>query len=280
MPMKSYVSTDIRALPALLGKAGPGVSERWTALLLAGSRPGGDPLSRGFRLDCKSLLPLHGEPMLLRPLRALLAVERIERVVALTQQPERLQAVLPADERVLILRSDETIAATLLRLCDDPATAFPLLVTTADHALLTPAMLSDFLTQAGEGDIVAGVVSRTAMRRRLPEARRTWFRLGSEQYSGANLFALRTPAARAGVERWRAIEQDRKTRWRVLLKLGLPLFIGAVLGLRDIHQTARGLGRRLGVAIKVVELADPLAAIDVDKAADYSLVEAIISGRA
>lgn len=218
--------------------------------------------------------------MLLRPLRALLASERIERVVVLTQQPKRLAAILPDDCRVVVEQSDATIAATLLRLCDDPDTSFPLLVTTADHALLTCRMVDDFLAAADDGDIVVGVVSETCMARRLPETRRTWFRAGLERYSGANLFALRNARARAGVERWRAIEQDRKTKWRVLLQLGLPLFLGAVLRLRDVHQTAAGLGRRLGATIRVVEMRDALAAIDVDKAADYSLVDAIISGRA
>ncbi|GLR46604.1 NTP transferase domain-containing protein [Sphingomonas astaxanthinifaciens] len=251
----------------------------WTALLLAGSRPN-DPLALSLGTDLKPLLPLAGEPMLLRPLRALLAVPEVAAVRVLTQQPERIAAVLPDDPRIAVETSDSTIAATLLRLCDDPATRFPLLVTTADHALLTPAMVEEFLAGATGSDVAVGVVSRTAMLRRFPDAQRTWLRFGAERYSGANLFALATPAARAGVERWRAIEQDRKKGWRVLLQLGLPLFLGAVLRLSDIHQTARGLGRRLGVALKAVVLSDPTAAIDVDKPADHLLVSAIIEGRA
>jgi hypothetical protein len=40
------------------------------------------------------------------------------------------------------------------------------------------------------------------------------------------------------------------------------------------------VGRRLGLTIRKVELADPLAAVDVDKPADYDLVSAILEGRA
>ena len=36
---------------------------RWTALLLAGSRPGGDPLARSMMLGHKALIPVGGEPM-------------------------------------------------------------------------------------------------------------------------------------------------------------------------------------------------------------------------
>lgn len=256
------------------------MAERWTVLLLAGSRPGGDPLTRSLGVDYKPLLPIKGEPMLLRPIRALLAVDAVARIRALTQNPERLAGVVPDDRRITVEQSDQTIAATLTRICDDPATPFPLLVTTADHALLTPEMVREFLDQSGDCDVSVAVVSRTNMLRRFPEAQRTWLRFGREQYSGANLFALRTPAAKAGVERWRAIEQDRKKGWRVLMQLGLPLFLGAVLRVRNIHQTARGLSKALGIRLKAVEMRDPIAAIDVDKAADYTLVNAILDGRA
>lgn len=254
--------------------------ERWTVLLLAGSRPGGDPLTRSLQVDLKPLLPIAGEPMLLRPVRALLAVEAVGTIRVLTQQVEQLREVLPDDPRLVVEPSDDTIAATLQRLCADPATLYPLLVTTADHALLTPQMVEEFIAGSATCDVAIGVVSRSNMLTRFPNAQRTWLRFGRERYSGANLFALRTPKARIGIERWRAIEQDRKKGWRVLLQMGLPLFLGAVLRVRDLHQSARGLSRSLGITIKGVVLSDPTAAIDVDKAADYTLVNEILAGRA
>lgn len=256
------------------------MSGDWTAILLAGARPAGDPLTRSLGVDYKPLLPIAGEPMVLRPLRALLAVPMIARVRVLTQQIERIAAVLPADPRVTVEGSAETIAASLQRICADPATRFPLLVTAADHALLTPQMLAEFIAGSADCDVSVGFVSRSNMLVRFPQAQRTWLRFGRERYSGANLFALRTPAARIGIERWRRVEQDRKKGWRVLLQMGVPLFLGAVLRVRDLHGTARGLSRSLGIVIKGVVLSDPTAAIDVDKAADYTLVTAILDGRA
>lgn len=257
-----------------------GRPERWTVLLLAGARPGGDPLTASLRCDYKPLLPIKGEPMLLRPIRALLAVDAVAHVRVLTQQPERIRGVLPADPRLSVEQSSDTIAASLQRICADPATQFPLLVTAADHALLTPQMVEEFIAGSADCDVSVGFVSRSNMLTRFPEAQRTWLRFGQERYSGANLFALHTPRARIGIERWRAVEQDRKKGWRVLLQMGLPLFLGAVLRVRDLHQSARGLSRSLGIAIKGVVLSDPTAAIDVDKAADYTLVNEILDGRA
>lgn len=254
--------------------------EGWTVLLLAGARPGGDPLTQSLRVDYKPLLPILGEPMLLRPIRSLLAVDAVAQIRVLTQQIERISEVLPDDARIVVEQSDETIAATLQRICADPATQFPLLVTAADHALLTPQMVEEFIAGSSGCDVSVGFVSRSNMLTRFPQAQRTWLRFGRERYSGANLFALRTPKARIGIERWRAVEQDRKKGWRVLLQMGLPLFLGAVLRVRDLHQSARGLSRSLGIIIKGVVLSDPTAAIDVDKAADYTLVNEILAGRA
>lgn len=257
-----------------------GGGERWTALLLAGSRPGGDALTRSLGVECKPLLPILGEPMLLRPLRALLAAPSIDRIKVLTQEPGRLRPVLPDDARVSVERSDDTIAATMQRICADPDTRFPLLVTTADHALLTPATVEEFLAGAAASDVAIGFVARSNMLTRFPDAQRTWLRFGQERYSGANLFALRTPAARIGIDRWRSVEQDRKKGWRVMLQMGLPIFLGAVLRVRDLDASARGLSRSLGIAIKGVVLSDPTAAIDVDKPADHALVNEILAGRA
>ena len=53
-----------------------------------------------------------------------------------------------------------------------------------------------------------------------------------------------------------------------------------MLRLRTLDQTLASVGSRLGIAIRKVELANPLAAVDVDKEADHALVTAILEGRA
>ena len=40
---------------------------KYTALLLAGSRPGGDPFAARYGASMKALIPIAGEPMVLRP---------------------------------------------------------------------------------------------------------------------------------------------------------------------------------------------------------------------
>lgn len=253
---------------------------RATAVVLAGSRPGGDPFARARGTDLKALIEVGGVPMVRRPVEALLASRLIGRIVVLSQQPERIAAVLPAGERLSVEQSGRTIAASLEALCFKAGVEWPLLVTTADHALLDTDMIGDFLGLAGGADIAIGVVERRALAHRLPQSERTWLRFKGGAYSGANLFLLGSPRAERAIAQWRSVESDRKKGLRVLAALGPAVFIGAVLKLRSVHQTAEALSRKLGIIVRAVEMSDPLAAVDVDKPSDHALVEAILQGRA
>lgn len=251
-----------------------------TAVVLAGSRPGGDPFAEAYGTDLKALIPVGGTPMVRRPVEALLASANVGRIRVLAQQPDRISKAVPNDPRVSVEQSGETIAATLEAFCFDPNVEWPILVTTADHALLSPDMVADFLTQAAGADVAIGVVTREALLKRLPQSQRTWLKFRGGAYSGANLFLLGSPKIRSTLELWRESEQNRKKAWRMLLTLGVFGFLGAALRLRTLKQTAERVGRKLGADIRPIELSDPLAAVDVDKPADHELVTAILEGRA
>ena len=252
--------------------------KQYTALLLAGIRPGGDPFAANHNVPAKALIPVAGEPMIVRPVRALQASPEVVAIRILTQRPDLLKDAVPAATRVSFGESGATIAATLEAILYDPSTTYPLLETTADHALLNPAMIADFCEKAGEADLAIGVVERRALIARLPETRRTWIALKGGAYSGANLFAFGSREAAKAVALWRSVEQDRKKGWKLLAALGLPGLFG-ILRLRGIDEVVASIGRRLGLDARAVVMADPIAAVDVDKPADLALAEEIIEGR-
>jgi GTP:adenosylcobinamide-phosphate guanylyltransferase len=252
----------------------------WTALVLAGSRPGRDEFAESHGTDLKALIPVGGVPMVARPVAALLGAPEIGAVRVLAQQVERIAAVLPDDPRLGVEASGATIAATIEAILADPATRFPLLVTTADHALLDAAMIGDFCKQASGADLAIGLVERRKLDARLPQTKRTWIKFRGGAYSGANLFAFGSRDAAKAVALWRSVEQDRKKGWRMVAALGPALLMGSVLRLRTLDQTLGRIGKRLGLGIRKVELANALAAVDIDKPADHALVSAILEGRA
>ena len=252
----------------------------WNAIVLAGSRPGTDPFAARYGTDLKALIPVGGTPMVARPVAALLQSPEIGHIRVLAQQPERIEPALPNDDRLTVEASGQTIASTLDAILCSPETRFPLLVTTADHALLDAAMVADFCAKAEGADVALGLVERKSLMARLPDSQRTWLQFRGGAYSGANLFAFGSADAAKAVALWRSVEQDRKKGWRLILALGPGALLGAALRIRTLDQTLASIGQRLGLTIRKVELGNPLAAVDVDKPSDHALVTAIIEGRA
>ena len=252
---------------------------QYQAILLAGSRPGTDRFAENYGVELKALIPVAGEAMVLFPLRALLASESVASVQLLTQAPEAVAPVLPDAPGWSMERSEGSIAQVLESICVDPGTQWPLLVTTADHALLDTAMIDEFCAAADGADLAIGVVTKSALMKRLPRSKRTWIGFRRGKYTGANLFALGSPKAAKAIQLWRSVEQDRKKGWRLLLALGWPGLLG-LLRLHTLDQTLESMGRRLGLSLKAVRLSNPLAAVDVDKPADHELVTAVLERRA
>ena len=253
---------------------------KYTAVVLAGSRPGIDEFAAGFGTDLKALIPVGGEPMVRRPVRALLASDRIGDVIVLTQAPLQIANALPRDSRIQVRPSADTIAATMLALCRDPATQWPLLVTTADHALLDATTVDEFAEAAGGAELAIGVVERSAMLRRLPNTKRTWLKFRGGAYTGAKMFALASPRVERAIQVWRAVEQDRKKAWRIISLLGPIMLMMTALRLASLDDVLDQLSGRLGLKLRGVRLSNPLAGVDVDKPEDHALTEAILEGRA
>jgi GTP:adenosylcobinamide-phosphate guanylyltransferase len=253
---------------------------KYTAVVLAGSRPGRDAFAEQFGTDIKALIAVAGEPMVRRPVRALLASASVAEVMVLAQAPERIADVIPKSWKVKVRQSRGTIAETMLDICSDPEAGWPLLVTTADHALLDAATIDEFCAGATGADVAIGVVERSALMRRFPVSERTWLKFRGGAYTGANLFALGSPRVAPAIELWRSVEQDRKKGWRLIGLPGPLLLAGTLLRLLNIDTVVARLGRRLGLNVRAVRLSNPLAGVDVDKPADHTLVEAILAGRA
>lgn len=253
----------------------------WTAILLAGVRPGGDAFADGQGALSKAAIPIAGVAMVTRVAQTLLGCPAIARVVVLTQRPEDLRDLLPASPRLELQASHGTIAGSLARFAANDPEPWPLFVTTADHALLTGETAAAFLAAVDTGDDVAiGVVSKSVLQRRFPLSRRTWMRFGDGDYTGANLFALTDKRALIGLEFWAGVEQGRKTGWRLVAKFGPWLLARALLRRVTLQGALDEAGAKLGMRVRAIVLDDPLAAVDVDKLADLELATAVLEGRA
>ena len=261
------------------------MQQRMTVLVLAGSRPGVDPLADAAGVATKALVPIAGRPMIDHVVRTLADHPHIGRIVLMAQQPEVLTghpqtAWLRTHEKIELHASGSGISQSLLDWLDNNGADFPILVTTADNVLLDTQMIDAFVAGSGGADIAAAMVERQTLLAVYPQSRRTWLKFRGGAWSGANLFWLGSGQARHILMKWRDIEQDRKKGWKIISAFGPALLLGAALRLLTIHQAIGRAGRRLGVQACIVPLAFAEACIDADKPDDIALIEQIMVQRA
>ena len=255
----------------------------WTAIVLAGQRPGENAFAQSHGVASKALIPVAGEPMLGRVVRTLLAAPSIGRILILAQNADALLAGplewLRDEPRVATAEAGRGISTSIAGVAGTDAAPWPVLVTTADHALLSAEMVETFIAGSGGADASFAMVERAVVERVHPDTKRTWVKFSDGQFSGANMFALLGEPARKAVDFWAKAERDRKKALRLLMFLGPTIFLRAVTRTISLDAAAVKAGKNAGLRLKAVRLPFPEAAIDVDKPADLELVERILAAR-
>ena len=251
----------------------------YDAIVLAGRRPGEDPFASAAGVEHRALIPVAGQPMLERVLQVLRRHPRIGSIRISIDRPELLTAGDAA-----ILRAASSPSKSVLDALESRAlatTARPVLVTTADHALLDDEILDSFLeaADASESDIAVGLVREALLREAFPDSQRTYLRFRGGGVSGANLFALRTPEARRAVEFWQRVEALRKQPLRLVAAFGPLTLVLFALRLLTLESGFARASKKIGVRASPIPLPFARAAIDVDKPADLELVERILAGQ-
>jgi len=234
-------------------------------------------------------VPVGGKPVLERVLDALAARPFTRRIVSgpaaavLANAPDlaaRLQ-----DGGWLWLEPAASPAASALAALAEVPPGVPVLLTTGDHALLTPAVLDAFwrgaeaLRAGDSADLAIGFVPLERVRARFPGVRRTPLRFRDVEVCTCNLFALLTPSAAGVIGLWRRVEQDRKRPWRMVRLLGPWALVRFLLGRVTLDEALGRLGRIAGARIRPIWLDEPEAAVDVDSVADWQLVERVVAER-
>jgi len=258
---------------------------RLDALLLAGVREGGDVLAESRGVAHKSLLEVAGLPMLVRVVRTLAVLERVERILVSAPSADLLSAhpeLVRLQERGVLrhLPSADSPAASVEQALTGRVGENPLLVTTADHPLLTPAMVDHFCSEAEStgADVVAAVVPEAVIHERFPDLRRTFIPLRGEAVTGANLFWFGSADGAAAASFWRRTESVRKRPWRLAALFGPRTLLRFALRRLDLEAATRHISERVGVPVAAVRLPFPECGLDVDRPADLALAERLLAG--
>jgi molybdopterin-guanine dinucleotide biosynthesis protein A len=256
----------------------------FTAVVLAGDRTADDPVARAAGVPSKALALVGGRPMARRVLDALGTSRTVgprllcgPRREVLEQEPGLRALVESGEVGWLAPRASPSLSAEAALAGVPPDT--PVVLTTADHALLTPAVVDHFCAaaQASGHDVVVGLADAEQVIAAYPRTRRTILRVRGGRYCGCNLFAFLTPAGRGAIGYWRRVEQERKRPVRLVAgALGWTAVLAYAVGRLTLDGALRRISRRLGVRAGAVLLPFPEAAVDVDSVEDLQLVRAIV----
>ena len=244
----------------------------FNALVLAGSRGGVDPVATYAGVAHKALIILQGKTLVARVVGAL-RVAGAARIAVISSHPDVRGECLSLGVDVV----DEAAGPSLSVKRGAEVLGTPLLVTTADHALLEGEWVRRFLADLpADIDVAALVAARPTVEAAAPGTQRTWLKLADGDWSGCNLFWLGTERSLGVIDLWRRVEAERKRPWRMAQILGPGMLLQYATGRLALRDAAARLGQLAAVTAAIVETPYGLASVDVDKAADLDLVRKIV----
>jgi len=249
-------------------------------IVLAAQRKGvTDPLAARFGTSHKCLVPLAGEPLIAHVLRTVASHPRVTSVVV-SIEPEVFEP---------LRRAVPDVAITPVRAADNIADSVtlaaaghygPLLITTADNALLTHRSMDAMMCTADTSDAAVGMATRDRVLAAHPEGQRRFYRFRDGEFSNCNLYCIANLKACRAAEIFRGGGQFAKKAQRIVEAFGLTNLVLLRLRLLALDTALRRISTRVGVNIAPVILSDGSQAIDVDNDRTYAIVETLIRRQA
>lgn len=262
-------------------------SERgFTAIVLAAQRGGRlDPLADRFGVSHKCLVPIAGRPLIEHVLAALAQVPGLSRI-HVSIESEAVPAVravrggsgelgVPIDFVPAAPSLADSVYAAALGVEE------PLLVTTADNVLLSPAAAAEAVARMHAGaEGVLVLATREAVLAAHPEGQRRFYKLRGGAYSNCNLYGINGPRALRMAETFRSGGQFAKNPKRIAETFGILNLLLLRFALITLEGAAKRMGRRFGVRVEPLVVRDGTQAIDVDNSRTYDVAKELLERRA
>ncbi len=254
-------------------------SLRWHAIILAAGRGPADRLAKAYGVPNKCVIEVAGKPMLARVTAALQESGLVASTLVSIENRAIATSVL--GDGTATIAAAGSAPASVIAAVEKEMLDYPILITTADHALLTPAMVRYFCESAARSatDFTAGLATAETVLAAYPQTIRTFFLLGKTQIAGCNLFAVHNARGLKLLARWQHLEAVRKKPWRLVAMFGVMPLLRFLLGTLDLDGALAVVSRKLGLKVGAVLMPFAEAAIDVDKPADRELAEEILKKR-
>ena len=238
-----------------------------------------DALAERFGEKHRCLIPLAGRPLIAHVLQTAAQHPRVASLAVCVER-EAFDPVwdvltrLPGRGSVALVEAREDIAASVRAAAAD--WDGPLLVTTADHALLSPESI-DAMADALEGcDVTFALARREAVEAAHPSALRSYLSLRDGAFATCDLYGMAHTRFVGAVDVFRGARIGGRESARVRRAIG---FIGLALmklGVESLSGAVVRASRRMGLRVRAVILPDGTQAIDVDNDRSYAIVRDLL----
>lgn len=249
------------------------------AIILAGGKVG----SLGLDLcpeGQRALLRLAGKPMLTYVVEALRACRKIEKIYIIGDCQSIAPFFTDLSDLVLLPAGEDLIDNALagIKHCRGQV-----IIASADIPLLSTEILEEFITLCScypDHDFYYPVVPRQVNDRVFPGAKRTYFKFKDGEVTGGNIFIFNASMPKDQLSRveefGRSFTDARKTKIRIVLKVGIFFLLKMILGRVSLAEAEQKVSRLVGFKGKVLPFEKPEIALDVDKESDLKSAEAAL----
>ncbi len=257
----------------------------FTAIVLAADREGSNPVAQAAHVPCKALAPINGIPMITRVTSALKNSSYVGDIIVCGPERdiyERSQVLkdLTDSNRCVWTEPAESPSKSAWKVMNGTDPTSPILLTTADHALLSADMVDFFCRESlsrlsDGGDITAALALADTVEKKFRGVRRTSYRLGGKRYCSCNLFGFMNERGRQAALFWQQVEDRRKSPLRIVNSFGWLYLFRYLAGTLTLDAAMKRISSCIGCKAEAVIMPFPEAAVDVDTTEDLELVSQI-----
>lgn len=256
--------------------------KKYEAVILAGGRaPWLKPLAG---TDIRSLALIKGKPIISYIMEALKASGRINKLYVVSDEA-CLKALadfgitgfvpVPCNKPTL---AEVGLAAANAVEADEPQN-HKIVFVCDDIPLLTAEAVKGFLEQCEaypEGEMYYSIIRKESCEAQYPEGKRTYGPLSDGRFTGGNMTLLTQNAIAKTQEIAKLLYKNRKHPFRLCGLLGWWLVVRAVFRCLSSQDVQRRCSELMGVSCKAVITDHACIGMDMDKKADWELMQKML----
>ncbi|ABO48646.1 conserved hypothetical protein [Desulforamulus reducens MI-1] len=237
------------------------------ALVLAGSKNNG-PLRNVSQESCEALIKIGPSPMLMYVVDALKQCREVDKIVVVG--PTEVKKVIPPE--IYWLQSGENIMENIQR--GNALMQGHYLVASSDIPLLNAEGVSGFLALCREvkADFYFPLISKDAIEKEFPGAKRTYIPFKEGVFTGGNLFLVNPWVVEQCLKVGQELVDLRKKPVALARRVGLLLFIKFLLRVLSLQEVQEKASHLLGIEGKAIICPYPEVGMDIDKPSDLEMV--------